>query len=36
MGEPISGNTLKEHWEIANQLNLWDSERSSVIAKVDL
>ena len=32
-GEPISGNTLKEHWEIANQLNLWDSERSSVIAK---
>jgi len=32
-GEPLSGNTLKEHWEIANQLNLWDSERSSVIAK---
>ncbi len=32
-GEPISGNTLKEHWEISNQLNLWDSERSSVIAK---
>ena len=32
-GEPISGTTLKEHWEIANQLNLWDSERSSVIAK---
>jgi seryl-tRNA synthetase len=32
-GEPISGNTLTEHWEIANQLNLWDSERSSVIAK---
>ncbi len=32
-GEPISGNTLKEHWEIANQLSLWDSERSSVIAK---
>ena len=32
-GEPISGNTLKEHWEIANQLKLWDSERSSVIAK---
>ena len=32
-GEPISGNTLKEHWEIANQLNLWDIERSSVIAK---
>ena len=32
-GEPISGKTLKEHWEIANQLNLWDSERSSVIAK---
>ena len=32
-GEPISGNNLKEHWEIANQLNLWDSERSSVIAK---
>jgi seryl-tRNA synthetase len=32
-GEPISGNALKEHWEIANQLNLWDSERSSVIAK---
>ena len=32
-GEALSGNTLKEHWEIANQLNLWDSERSSVIAK---
>ena len=32
-GETISGNNLKEHWEIANQLNLWDSERSSVIAK---
>ncbi len=32
-GEPISGNNLKEHWEIANQLNLWDSERSSLIAK---
>ena len=32
-GTPISGNNLKEHWEIANQLNLWDSERSSVIAK---
>ncbi len=32
-GEPISGNNLKEHWEIANQLNLWDSEKSSVIAK---
>jgi len=32
-GEPFSGNNLKEHWEIANQLKLWDSERSSVIAK---
>ncbi len=32
-GEPISGNNLKEHWEIANQLNLWDTERSSAIAK---
>ncbi len=32
-GEPISGTNLKEHWEIASQLNLWDSERSSVIAK---
>ena len=32
-GEPISGNNLKEHWEIASLLNLWDSERSSVIAK---
>ena len=32
-GEAISGNNLKEHWEIANKLNLWDSERSSVIAK---
>ena len=32
-GEPISGNNLKEHWEISNQLGLWDSERSSVIAK---
>ncbi len=32
-GEAISGNNLKEHWEIASQLKLWDSERSSVIAK---
>ncbi len=32
-GEPYSGKDLKEHWEIANQLNLWDSERSSLIAK---
>jgi len=32
-GEPFSGSNLKEHWEIANQLNLWDSERSSLIAK---
>ena len=32
-GEPLSGKNLKEHWEIAKQLNLWDSERSSVIAK---
>ena len=32
-GEPVSGNNLKEHWEIANQLNLWDSEKSSLIAK---
>ncbi len=32
-GEPISGNNFKEHWEIANLLNLWDSERSSLIAK---
>jgi len=32
-GEPLSGNDLKEHWEIANLLNLWDSERSSLIAK---
>ncbi len=32
-GKPFSGNNLKEHWEIANQLNLWDSERSSLIAK---
>ncbi len=32
-GETTSGNNSKEHWEIANQLNLWDSERSSVIAK---
>jgi len=32
-GKTISGENLKEHWEIANQLNLWDSERSSVIAK---
>ncbi len=32
-GEPISGNNFKEHWEIASQLNLWDSERSSIIAK---
>ena len=32
-GEPISGNNLREHWEIANKLNLWDSEKSSTIAK---
>ena len=32
-GETISGNNFKEHWEISNQLNLWDSEKSSVIAK---
>ncbi len=32
-GNPISGDHLKEHWEIANQLKLWDSERSSLIAK---
>ncbi len=32
-GELRSGNKLKEHWEIANELNLWDSERSSLIAK---
>jgi len=32
-GEPVSGKSFKEHWEIANQLNLWDSERSSLIAK---
>ena len=32
-GEPVSGKNLKEHWEIANQLNLWDSEKSSLIAK---
>ena len=32
-GEPVSGKSFKEHWEIATQLNLWDSERSSLIAK---
>ncbi len=32
-GKPFTGNDLKEHWEIANQLNLWDSDRSSLIAK---
>ena len=32
-GEPFSGNDFKEHWEIANQLSLWDSERSSLIAE---
>ncbi len=32
-GEPLSGKIYKNHWEIANQLNLWDSERSSLIAK---
>ena len=32
-GNPISGNNLKEHWEISSQLKLWDSERSSLIAK---
>ncbi len=32
-GEPFSRKNLKEHWEIANKLNLWDSERSALIAK---
>ncbi len=32
-GEPCSKNNHKEHWEIANKLNLWDSEKSSLIAK---
>ena len=32
-GKPLSGDNFKEHWELANQLNLWDSERSSLIAK---
>ena len=32
-GEPIKGESLKEHWEIANLLRLWDSERSALIAK---
>ncbi len=32
-GEPSTGSNLKEHWEISNQLNLWDTERSSRIAK---
>ncbi len=32
-GEPLSGRNLKEHWEIASQLSLWDSEKSSFIAK---
>jgi len=32
-GKTFSGNDLKEHWEIADQLNLWDSEKSSLIAK---
>ena len=32
-GEPLQGNDLKEHWEIASKLNLWDSEKSSIIAK---
>ncbi len=32
-GDPFSGQNLKEHWEIANKLSLWDSERSALIAK---
>ncbi len=32
-GNTFSRKGLKEHWEIANQLNLWDSEKSSFIAK---
>jgi len=32
-GEPVSGKNFKEHWEISNQLSLWDSERSALIAK---
>ena len=33
-GKPIKKNkNLKEHWEIASHLNLWDTERSSKISK---
>ncbi len=32
-GKTFAGNNYREHWKIANQLNLWDSERSSLIAK---
>ncbi len=32
-GNPLQGNDFKEHWEIANNLDLFESERSSRIAK---
>ena len=32
-GEPLNRKDLKQHWEISNQLNLWDTDRSSRIAK---
>ena len=32
-GKPIKGENYKEHWEIANSLELLDTERSSKIAK---
>ena len=32
-GEAISSENLKNHWEIAQKLNLWDTEKSSLIAK---
>ena len=32
-GETRSNQTFKQHWEIAGKLKLWDSEKSSLIAK---
>ena len=32
-GDPREGKGLKEHWKIAQELNLWDTERSSKISQ---
>ncbi len=32
-GKPLNDISLKEHWEIANNLSLWDTERSAKVSK---